>query len=178
MRQGQAEGCRETCECPAASCAAAAPASEKRWWARHRPLGAALNASAGTRARIDHESGVAVPSGLAGRCEVIESRLAGPRQRAAQRVHGHIGQQLGASRCADLVVDHGRAVHARRPAEASSGRNCRRARHTPNWCERSDAGCRWRDSLLAFELGAAIDIQRPGRHRLRSTAFSPLPSKT
>jgi hypothetical protein len=88
------------------------------------------------------------------------------RQRRAQRVGGDVGQQIGPGGRADLVVDDvqrvalgGQAQHRAREVAAARGVD-------PAGAQDQVAAAAGADQVLAFELGAAVDAQRPGRRVL------------
>ena len=81
----------------------------------------------------------------------------------ADRMRGDVGQQVGAGRCTDLVVDHGQHValagqldHGAREVAAARGVD-------PAGAKDQVLAAAGADVVLAVELGAAVNRQRAGR---------------
>ena len=120
-------------------------------------------------------TGVAVPSGLARGGQVIQPRQTRLPKHRRYRLRRDVGQQARACGGAELVIDHRQPVTLLRQAQHGPGEVPTARAINPTGAKNQVPTTSLRDTLLTFELGRAVHIERSGgvplAPRRRATAI-------
>lgn len=109
--------------------------------------------------QVQHETGIAVPGSFASGYQVVKAGYLWSVLRSAQGVGGNVGQQVGPSGRADLVVYYGKCVSFLAQAQHGLGEVAATCGIHPTGAKGQVLAAGFSDGGFAFRLGLAVNVQ-------------------